>query len=187
MKKTNKVEFLERQFHSEKLSFVRKKESKHLLEISLSTCVFYRCIFNLEMENFSLENHHMMNARQPFCWRITSTKSVKFAGFFPTPYVVAHLTFVVGRGGGYGWFSLGKNFFPKPLELDIFSLTYNGVRFFFSVIYVIREIFLSAGYYFSQVYPCKFFPPRNQSSGYFFLKSSITSSKVAKIHQTLAQ
>ena len=29
-------------------------------------CVFYRRIFNLEMQNFSLENHHIMNARQPF-------------------------------------------------------------------------------------------------------------------------
>ena len=46
----NKVEFLERQFHSEKLSFVHKKESKHLLEISISTCVFYRCIFNLTLQ-----------------------------------------------------------------------------------------------------------------------------------------
>ena len=58
-----------------------------------------------------------MNASQPFCRRMTS---------IPTPYVVAHLTFV---GSGYGWFILGKNFFPKPLELEFFSLTYNGVSF----------------------------------------------------------
>ena len=63
----NKVEFLERQFHSEKLSFVYKKETEHSLEISLSICVFYRRVFNLEMQNFSLENHNMMTARQPFC------------------------------------------------------------------------------------------------------------------------
>ena len=30
--------------------------------------VFYRRIFNLEIQSFSLENHHMMNARQTFCW-----------------------------------------------------------------------------------------------------------------------
>ena len=52
---------------SEKLSFVLRKETEHSFELSLSICVFYRRIFNLEMQNFSLENHHMMNARQPFC------------------------------------------------------------------------------------------------------------------------
>ena len=32
----NKVEFLERQFHNEKLSFVHKKETEHSFEPSLS-------------------------------------------------------------------------------------------------------------------------------------------------------
>ena len=63
----NRVEFLERQFYSEKLSFVHEKETEDYFELSLSICVFYRRTFNLEMQNFSLENHHMMNARQPFC------------------------------------------------------------------------------------------------------------------------
>ena len=63
----NKVEFLERQFHSEDISFVHKKETEHSFKLSLSICVFYRRIFNLEIQNFSLENHHMMNARRPFC------------------------------------------------------------------------------------------------------------------------
>ena len=63
----NKVEFLERQFRSVKLSFAHKKETEHYFELSLSTLVFYRRIFNLEMQNFSLENHHIMIARQPFC------------------------------------------------------------------------------------------------------------------------
>ena len=57
----NKVEFLERQFHSEKLSFVHKKETEHSFELSLSIGVFYRRIFNLEMQKFSLKNNHMMN------------------------------------------------------------------------------------------------------------------------------
>ena len=57
----NKVEFLDRQFHSEKLSFVHKKETDHSFELSLSICVFYRHIFNLDIQDFSLENHHMMN------------------------------------------------------------------------------------------------------------------------------
>ena len=57
----NKVEFLERQFPGEKLSFIHKKETEHSFELSLSICVFYRRIFNLQMQNFSLENYHMMN------------------------------------------------------------------------------------------------------------------------------
>ena len=41
---------------------------------------------------------------------------------------------------------------------EFFSLAYNGVRFFFSIIYVMREIFSIAEYHFPQVYPCKLFP-----------------------------
>ena len=58
--RANKVEFLERQLQGEKLSFVHKKESENSFELSLSTSVFHRRIFNLEMQNFSLKNHHMM-------------------------------------------------------------------------------------------------------------------------------
>ena len=77
---------LERQFHSEKLSFFHKKEAEHSFELSLSICVLYRRIFNLEIQNFSLEkkgkgrgggegaeNMRMMNARRPFCWWMTFT------------------------------------------------------------------------------------------------------------------
>ena len=71
----NKVDFLERQFHSETLSFVHKKETKHSFELSLSICVFYRRIFNLEIQKFSLENHHLMNPRWRFCWWITFTNN----------------------------------------------------------------------------------------------------------------
>ena len=63
----NKVEFFERQFHSEKLSFVLKKETEHSFELSFSICVFYRRIFNIEIQNFSLENNYIMMARQQFC------------------------------------------------------------------------------------------------------------------------
>ena len=51
-----------------------------------------------------------------------------------------------------------QEFFSQISEVKIFFLTYNGVRFFFSIIYVMREIFSIAGYHFSQVYPCKLFP-----------------------------
>ena len=100
----NKVEFFERQFHSEKLSFVHKNESEQSFQLSLPICVFYRRIFNHEMQNFTLENHHMMNARQPFCWRMTSTKVWKPASS------------------------------PPPKELEIFSLAYNGVFLHFNYI-----------------------------------------------------
>ena len=71
---------------------------------------------------------------------MTSTKGVKFAGFFPTAYVFAHLTFV--GEGGMGDLVWARIFFPKPLELEIFSLTYNGVRFF-SALYTSRGKFFS--------------------------------------------
>ena len=100
----NKVEFFERQFHSEKLSFVHKNESEQSFELSLPIFVFYQHIFNHEMQNFTLENHHMMNASQPFCWRMTSTKVWKPASS------------------------------PPPKELEIFSLAYNGVFLHFNYI-----------------------------------------------------
>ena len=42
--------------------------------------VSYRRIFNLEMQNFSLENHHM-NACQPFCWWIIFQHCTSWAIF----------------------------------------------------------------------------------------------------------
>ena len=150
--RANKVEFLERQFHGEKFSFVHKKESENSFELSLSTCVFYRRIFNLEMQNFCLKNHHMMYARQPFCLRMTSAKVSNSPASSPPPM---WLPIWLLWGRGYGWFNLGENFFFQTS--GVFSPRYNGVRFFFSIVYVMREIFFSAGYYFSQAYPCKLF------------------------------
>ena len=81
-----------------------------------------------------------------------------------------------------------QEFFSQISEVKIFFLTYNGVRFFFSIIYVMREIFSIAGYNFSQVYPCKLFPSKSVYMIFFF-KSPITSSKVklpsAKIHPNI--
>ena len=115
---------------------------------------------------------------------MTST-NVSNSGFFPTSYVAAHLT-IVGDGGWVMY--LGKKFFSQISEVKIFFLTYNGVRFFFSIIYVMREIFSIAGYNFSQVYPCKLFPSKSVYMIFFF-KSPITSSKVklpsAKIHPNI--
>ena len=96
----NMVEFLERRFHSEKLSFVHKKETKHSFELTLSTCVLNRLIFNVEMQNFSLENHHLMNARQPFCWWMTFTKVSN--PFLPLPPKWLTWPLDVCGGGRYG-------------------------------------------------------------------------------------
>ena len=43
----NDVEFFERQFHSEKLSFVHKKETEHSIELSLSICVLFIVVFSI--------------------------------------------------------------------------------------------------------------------------------------------
>ena len=105
--------------------------------------------------------------------------------------MVDHVTFV--REGGYGWFCLSKNFFPKSLGLENFSVTYDSVRVFFSVLYTSWAIFFSVQdiIYFHPVISLQAFPPQNQSAGYFYLKSPITPSKVKlsapKIHQTFAQ
>ena len=187
----NKVEFLERQFHSEKLSFVHKKETEHSFELCLSICVFYRRIFNLEMQNFSLENHHIMNARQPFCWWMTFTKVSN--PFLPSP--PKWLTWPLDVCGGVGyewfyWFSL-RIFSQTSLELEIFFPRYNRVRFFFSIIRHERYFFQCRMFFFPRnLFGC-FFSSRNQPAGHFFLKSPITPSKVKwsapKIHQTFGQ
>ena len=43
----NEVEFFERQFHSEKLSFAHKKETEHSIELSLSICVLFIGVFSI--------------------------------------------------------------------------------------------------------------------------------------------
>ena len=167
----NKVEFLERQFHSEKLSFVHKKETEHSFELSLSICVFYRRIFNLEMQNFSHESHHIMNARQPFCWWMTFTKVSN--QFLPSPskwltWPLDVFEGVAGMGDFTDLVCIGRIFSQTSLTLEIFSLTYNGVRFFFSIIRHERYIFFQGRIFFSQEFICMLFSSRNQSAGHFF-------------------
>ena len=57
-------------------------------------------------------------------------------------------------------------FFPKPLELEIFSTTSNGARFFFLALYTMRDIFFSAGIFSPGISLQDFFP-RNQSRKFF--------------------
>ena len=107
----NKVKFLKRQFHSEKLSLVHKKETEHSFELSFSICVFYWRIFTLEIQNFSLENHHMMNVRQPFCWWMTFTKVSN--PFFPPPSKWLTIWLFWGGWGGMGYLVWVSIFFPN--------------------------------------------------------------------------
>ena len=95
-------------FHSEKLSFFRKMETEHSFELSLNICVFYRRISNLEIQNFSLENH-MINARHHFVdgWHLL-TKGVKPASSPPPMWLIMWLARVVW--GVWVIYGLGKNF-----------------------------------------------------------------------------
>ena len=165
----NKVEFIERQFHSEKLSFVHKKDTEHSFELSLFICVFHRRIFNLLMQNFSLETHHIMIARQPFCWWMTFTKVSN--PFLPSPPKWLKWPLDVCEGVGYGWFYwfrlYWKVFSQTSLELEIFSPTYNGVRFFCRIERHERYFF-QCRIFFSQEIICTLFSSRNQSAGHFF-------------------
>ena len=183
----NKVEFIERQFHSEKLSFVHKKDSEHSFELSLSICIFYRRTFSLKMQNFSLVNHHMTNARQPFCWWMTFTK-------VSNPFLSFLVDMTIGslwemEYGWFYWFSL-RIFSQTFLGLKTFSPRHNGVRFFFSIIRHERYFFQCRMFFPRNLFAC-FFPPEISLQDIFFLKSPITPSKVKwsapKIHQTFGQ
>ena len=56
---------------------------------------------------------------------------------------------------------IGRILSQTSLELEIFFPTYNGVRFFFSIIRHER-------YFFPKELICMLFSSRNQSAGHFF-------------------
>ena len=49
------AQFLERQFHNEKFSFVHKKETEHSFELSLSICVFIGVFSNMKYKTSVLK------------------------------------------------------------------------------------------------------------------------------------
>ena len=59
-------------------------------------------------------------------------------------------------------------FSQTSLELEIFSPTYNGVRFFFFSIVRHGQYFFTAGYFSPRNLPACFFSSRNQSARHFF-------------------
>ena len=74
--------------------------------------------------------------------------------------------------GGYGWFGLGKNFFPQTSGDRIFFLAYNGVRFIFSALYTLKDIFFTR-YFLARI----FLPWKSVCRIFFFLKSPIPTQK----------
>ena len=76
-------------------------------------------------------------------------------------------------GVGYGWFYwfslivLEEFFSQTSLELEFFSPTYNGVRFFYTIVRHERYFF-QCRIFFSQEFSSLLFSSRNQSAGHFF-------------------
>ena len=106
-------------------------------------------------------------------WHLQSCQTC----FFPHPLNGwhDHWTFVGDAGmGDLVWVIF---FSQISLELEIFSLTYNGVRFyFFSIIRHERYLFQYRILFFPGIYLYPF-SSRNQSAGYFVPKSPITPQK----------
>ena len=63
------LKFLEGLFRNEKLSTSHKTKTENSLALSFAIFVFQRCIFSLKIQNVGLENHLIVRARQPFCWK----------------------------------------------------------------------------------------------------------------------
>ena len=63
------LKFLEGLFRNEKLSTSHKTKTENSLALSFAIFVFQRCIFSLKIQNVGLENHPIVRARQPFCWK----------------------------------------------------------------------------------------------------------------------
>ena len=63
------LKFLEGLFRNQKLSTSHKTKTENSLAPSFAIFVFQRCIFSLKIQNVGLENHLIVRARQPFCWK----------------------------------------------------------------------------------------------------------------------
>ena len=152
----NKVGFLERQFHSEKLSFVHKKETEHSFELSLSICVFYRRIFNLECKTLVLKTTTWWTHACHFVdgWHFKVSNR-----FLPSPSKWLTRPLDVWRGVGYGWF--------YSFSLRIFFSILRHERYFFQ-----RRIFFPRN-----LFAC-FFPLEiSLQDIYFFWNHPITCAK----------
>ena len=190
-KPSTPIRRVETRLNSSKDNFIAKSfrlSTKRKLSIPLNfLCPFVSFIVIFSI--FGLENHHMMNARQPFCWWMTFTKVSN--PFLPSPHKWLTWPLDVLGGVGYGrfyWFSL-RIFSQTSLELEICQRDWNnGVGFFFNIIHHERYFF-SVQDIFAQEFI--FFPPEISLQDIFFWNHSIIPSKVKwsapKIHQTFGQ
>ena len=180
----NKVEFLERQRHSEKRSFAlfTKRKLSILLNFLFPVVSFIGVFSILKCKTLVLKTTTWWKrASHSFDrWHLLRCQ----IRFFPRP--LKWLTWPLEVCGVY-WFSL-RIFSQTSLQLEIFSPRYNGVRFCWAL-YVMSDIFFSAGYFFPRNLFACFFPKSVCRT--FFLKSPIIPSKVkwsaTKIHQTFGQ
>ena len=117
-----------------------------------------------------------MNARQPFCWWMTFTNESNPFLSSPSKWLTWPLDVCGGVGyGWFYWFSLyWKNFSQTSLELEIFSPTYKGVRFFFSIVRHERY-FYQYRIFFSKEFICMHSSSGNQYD--IFSKPPIAPSK----------
>ena len=145
----NKVEFLERQFHSEKLSFVHKKETEHSFELSLSICVFIGVFSILSAKLWSWKLPH--DERAPAILLMDDISRCQI-GFFPHPL----------NGWQDHW-----TFEGEWVMGDFTDLVWE----FFSASYVMSDISFSAGYFFPGIYLLAFLLLKSVCRTFFFLKS----------------
>ena len=174
----NKVEFLERQFHSEKLSFVHKRKLSILLNFLFPFVSFIGVFSILKCKTLVLKTTTSWSRVSHFVdgWHLQRCQ----IRFFPHPLNgwQDHWTFV----GEWGMGDLYcKNFFPNL----------SGVRNFFFQHCTSWAIFFSAQDIFLQgIYLHAFFFSKSVCRT-FSLKSPITPSKVKwsapKIQQTFGQ
>ena len=101
------LRFLEGLFCNEKPSTSHKTKTENSLALSFAIFVFQRCIFSLKIQNVGLENHLIVRARQPFCWKWISFNTKTFQKYAQGHAQVAQHTdseafckIPLSRGGG---------------------------------------------------------------------------------------
>ena len=140
----------------------------HSFELPLSICVFYRRIFNLEIQNSSLENHHIMNARQPFCRWMTFIKVSN--PFLPSPS--KWLALLWGRRiSPKPLWSWKKQFFLRHITvLYIYACYIHACICYMHMHNIVRHerYFFSAGYFSPRNLFARFFPHEISLQDIFF-------------------
>ena len=137
-----------------------KRTLSILLNFLFPFVPFISVLSSLKCKPLAVENHHIMNARQPFCWWMTFTKVSN--PFLPSPpkwltWPLDVFEGVAGMGDFIDLDCIGRILSQTSLKLEIFPPTYNSVRFFFSTIRHERYFF-QCRIFFSQKFICMLFP-----------------------------